>query len=74
MAGIIEDENFQEILKMGKDAIPLIINQINKNPSQLVWALNIITNSRLKSRQRLTLTEACKKWVKLFNSGKIPLN
>ncbi|MDO6818090.1 hypothetical protein [Zobellia sp. 1_MG-2023] len=74
MTGIIEDHNFQEILKMGKDAIPLIINEINKKPSQLVWALNIITDSSLKTRQRLTLTEACKRWVKLFNSGKIPLN
>ncbi|MFS4448700.1 hypothetical protein [Maribacter sp. 2307UL18-2] len=72
--GIVEDENFQEILKMGKDAIPLIINEINQKPSQLVWALNIITNSRLKTRQRLTLTEACKRWVKLFNSGKLILN
>lgn len=74
MLGIIEDENFQEILKMGKDAIPLIINEINQKPSQLVWALNIITDSRLKTKQRLTLTESCKKWVKLFNSDKILLN
>ncbi|RXG24291.1 hypothetical protein [Leeuwenhoekiella aequorea] len=68
---ITSDQNFMDIIEMGERAIPLIINEIEKEPSVLVWALNIITNNRIDSRQRLTVTEACKKWVSNFKRGKI---
>ena len=63
---IIEDNNFKRIIEMGEKAIPLIIEEIDKNPSTLVWALNIITNTSISSTQRLTVTEACRKWVKIW--------
>jgi hypothetical protein len=68
---IIENNNFKRILKLGKDAIPLIIDEIEKKPSSLVWALNIITGATIDINQRLTLTQACKMWVKLYRSGKV---
>lgn len=70
---IIEDENFQEIISMGERAIPLIIDEVERNPSLLVWALNIIQDKTVESRQRLTVTQACQKWVKDFHTGKIKL-
>ena len=63
---IIEDNNFKRIVEMGEKAIPLIIEEIDKNPSTLVWALNIITSSTISSTQRLTVTEACRRWVKIW--------
>jgi hypothetical protein len=66
---IIEDDNFQNIVKMGESVVPLIINEIEKEPSTLVWALNLITGKNIQSNQRLTVTEACKKWVKAFKSS-----
>lgn len=63
---IIEDNNFKRIIEMGEKAIPLIIEEIDKNPSTLVWALNIITNTTVSSTQRLTVTEACRRWVKIW--------
>jgi len=63
---IIEDNNFQEILALEEKAIPLIINEIEKEPSILVWALNMITNSTLESKKRLTVEDACSKWVKEY--------
>ena len=56
---------------MGKRAIPLIIDSISKEPSQLVWALNLILEKRIKSKKRLTITDACEIWVKLYNQGKL---
>lgn len=63
---IIEDNNFKRIIEMGEKAIPLIIEEIDKNPSTLVWALNIITNTTVSSTQRLTVTDACRRWVKIW--------
>lgn len=71
MSRIIEDPNFQAILAMEEKAVPFIINEIEKEPSVLVWALNMITERSVESRQRLTVTEACKRWVKDFNQNKI---
>jgi hypothetical protein len=67
---IIENKNFKRIVKMGRKGIPFIIDEIEKNPSALVWALNIITGLSLKDRT-LTVTEACKSWVKLYKLGHI---
>jgi len=69
---IIEDDNFSEMLKMNKKILfPLIIDEIEKRPSILVWALNIITEKSLSLRQRYTIEEVCKKWVNLYRKGKI---
>jgi hypothetical protein len=70
---ITEDRNFKSIVQMGSNAIPLIIDDIEKTPSNLVWALNIITGRTLIAKYRLTITEACKIWVKLFKQGQIKL-
>jgi len=63
---IIEDVNFKRIVEMGDKAIPLIIEEIEKNPSTLVWALNIITNTTISSSRRLTVADACRRWVTLW--------
>ena len=62
---IIEDENFQGIIKLGHQTIPLILSKIENEPSQLVWALNIITKDRISNKKEtLTISDACKRWVK----------
>ncbi|MEZ4858536.1 MAG: hypothetical protein R2781_06970 [Flavobacteriaceae bacterium] len=66
IAAIIEDDNFQEIINMGEDAIPLIIDEIERKPSVLVWALNIITGKSLTSVGRSTVEDICKRWVKYY--------
>ena len=59
---IISNDSFQEIVAMGNAAIPFIIDELEKKPSVLVWALNIITDKRTTG----TITDACKKWVKAY--------
>lgn len=61
---IIEDQNFQGILNMGEQAIPLILSKIEVEPSQLVWALNIITKKKISNNSTISISDSCKRWVK----------
>ena len=61
---IVEDENFQGILNLGELTIPLILNKIEKEPSQLVWALNIITKKKISNKSMISISDSCKLWVK----------
>ena len=61
---IIEDVNFQSILSLGEQVVPLILNKIEVEPSQLVWALNIITEKKISNNPIISITDSCKRWVK----------
>ena len=60
---IIQNENFQSIVAMGKVAIPFIIEEISAKPSTLVWALNFIFKKKITDNPKTTIPEACKLWV-----------
>lgn len=60
---IINNKNFQWIINQKETVVPFIINEIDKHPSTLVWALNIIFDKSISKRQ-LTIADACKLWVK----------
>lgn len=62
---IIEDQNFQGIINMGEHAVPLILSKIEVEPSQLVWALNIITKKKVSNSSSISISDSCKRWVKL---------
>ena len=61
---VIEDENFKAIVAMGQRAVPFIIDEIDIHPSNLVWALNLIFERKITDRKDITITDACKLWVK----------
>ena len=61
---IINDNNFQKIVAFKEQAVPLILLEIQNQPSMLVWALNIIYGTKISNDPQLTITEACKLWVK----------
>ena len=60
---IISHKDFLSIVAMGEIAIPYIIEEIETNPSNLVWALNLICKERISDKQ-LSIKEACKLWVR----------
>lgn len=60
---IIEDDDFQAIVSMGQSAVKFIIEEIDNQPSTLVWALNLIFNKKITSNPNTTISEACKLWV-----------
>lgn len=61
---IVENEDFKAIVDMGHSVVPYIIEEIENNPSTLVWALNIIYNRKITNNPNATISEACKLWVK----------
>ena len=61
---IIQDPYFQKILAMGKKAVPFIVAEIKNEPSTLVWALNIIYDTKISNIPETTIEEACRLWVK----------
>ena len=61
---IIELDDFKSIVAMGSDAVPFIVDAIDKEPSPLVWALNFIFKAKISNNPNTTITEACKLWVK----------
>ena len=61
---IISNKNFQWIISNSRLVVPLIIEEIDKNPSILVWSLNIIFGHKISYDPNLTIPEACKLWVK----------
>ena len=58
---IISHPSFLQIVNMGGNAVPFIIEEISKLPSNLVWALNSIFHKKIGSGQ--TITEACRLWT-----------
>jgi hypothetical protein len=65
---IIENADFQSIVAMGYIAVPFIIEEIERKPSTLVWALNLIYNRKITNNPNATITDACKLWVKELKS------
>ncbi|MCL2313585.1 MAG: hypothetical protein FWC41_14100 [Firmicutes bacterium] len=61
---IINDSNFQKIVSLKEKAVPLILLEIQNQPSMMVWALNLIYGTKVSNNPNLTVTEACKLWVK----------
>jgi hypothetical protein len=61
---IVGDRDFQSIVVMGLEAVPFILLNLEQKPSHLVWALNLIFNTKISKNPNITVTEACKLWIK----------
>ena len=65
---IVDNDEFKGIVAMGHDVVPFIIDVIDKEPSQLVWALNFIYGVKISNNPNTTIKGACKLWVRRFRS------
>lgn len=63
---IVEDNDFQAIVAMGLQAVPFIKEELESQPSTLVWALNYIFDQKISDKPNLTVTDACKLWIKVL--------
>lgn len=61
---IISDANFQAIISMKETAVPFIIEDLEKKPSFLVWALNLIYNKKISNDPNITIESATKLWLR----------
>ena len=61
VTAITSHPSFRMIVDMGGNAVPYILEEIERQPSNLVWALNAIFHKKIG--QGATVTEACKLWT-----------
>lgn len=61
VTAITQHPCFQAIVAMGGNAVPYIVEEIERRPSKLVWALNAIFHKRIGTGE--TITEACRLWI-----------
>jgi hypothetical protein len=64
VSDIVNDVDFRFIVSMGELAVPFIKEEISNKPSTLVWALNLIYGKKISNRPNLTISDACKLWIK----------
>lgn len=57
---------FQNIIKMGKDAVPFLYEEIKKSPTHLVHALDLIFPDVVDYKGFVSLQQACDKWVSIL--------
>ena len=68
ISDIIEHKDFLAIVAMGKKAVPFILDEIEYEPSHLVWALNMIYGRKITNRKNATIADACKLWVRTLRN------
>ena len=61
VSAIINHPSFLHIVNMGGNAVPYILEEIERQPSNLVWALNAIFHKKIGEGG--TVTEACRLWI-----------
>lgn len=57
---------FKEIVSMGTDAVPFIVKELEKEPSPLVHALDIIFPDVVEYDGYVSLQEACDTWLSIL--------
>lgn len=65
---IFGDENYKNIIDMGKRAVLYICNILKQMPSFIVFALEEIYGYTLNIDNRFSLDELCEKWIKEIES------
>lgn len=61
VAAITSHPSFLQIINMGGNAVPYIVEEIERKPSNLVWALNAIFHKKIGNGE--TITDACRLWI-----------
>jgi hypothetical protein len=57
---------FQEIVKMGEVAVPFILEELEKGPTPLVHALDLIFPGVVTYDGFVNLKDACDKWISIL--------
>lgn len=65
---IIDQDDFKAIVAMGPKIVPFILDELEKEPSNIVWALNMIYKKKVTEKPNVTIGEACKLWIKALKN------
>lgn len=61
-----ENSYFDKIVAMGADAVPFIIEELDKGPTALVHALDLIFPDTVEYNGCVSLNDACKTWLSIL--------
>ncbi len=61
-----DNSYFDEITNMGTKAVPFILEELKKGPTQLVYALQCIFPGKVKCKGNVSLERICEVWLKLL--------
>lgn len=59
----LDNAHFKQIVDMGADAVPYIVNELKKGPTSLVHALDLIFPDVVEYDGYVSLKDACDKWL-----------
>lgn len=65
----LDNSYFEGIVNMGIDAVPFILEELDKGPSLLVHALNRIFPGVMEYEGFVSLKEACDKWKEILRQN-----
>lgn len=63
-----DNSYYREIVNMGVDAVPFILEELEKGPSQLVYALDDIFPGVMTYDGYVSLEDACKQWISILKA------
>lgn len=61
-----DNSYFMEIVNMGTEAVPFIVEELKKGPTPLVYALDKIFPDVIKYEGFISLKDACDKWLSIL--------
>lgn len=62
----LDNAHFKQIVDMGVDAVPFIIEELKKGPTPLVHALDMIFPDVIQYEGFVSLKDACEKWLSIL--------
>lgn len=62
----LNNSYFKQIVDMGVDAVPFIVEELKKGPTPLVHALDMIFPDVIKYDGFVSLKDACDKWLSIL--------
>lgn len=65
-ANNLDNSYFRQIVDMGVDAVPFIVEELKKGPTPLVHALDMIFPEVVKYDGFVSLKDACDKWLSIL--------
>ncbi len=65
-ANNVDNSYFMEIVNMGSDAVPFIVEELKKGPTPVVYALDKIFPNVVRYEGFVSLKEACDKWLSIL--------
>lgn len=62
----LDNSYFRQIVEMGEDAVPFIVEELKKGPTPLVHALDLIFPDVISYEGFVSLKDACDQWLSIL--------